>query len=165
MNVSAQLNYSHGYFLKFPHTCCLSLSFIRDSKSSMKLRLTLRNEKQTKFCPLHYLQGWKGTWSPWPPPLPPRSATGYGGSDELVRIITMPWHEFIWYSLFSSTSTRKCLFYLYIPVLKSTISTLVSKHITLFSSQHWRPWRIWTLMWKRLLNMTRLLQVPLIFGA
>ena len=31
---------------------------------------------------------------PLPPP-PPRSATGYGGSDELVRIITMPCHEFI----------------------------------------------------------------------
>ena len=36
MNVSAQLNYSHGYFLKFPHTCCLSLSFILDNESSMK---------------------------------------------------------------------------------------------------------------------------------
>ena len=41
MNVPAQLTYSHGYFLKFPHTCCLSLSFIQDNKSSMKLKTTL----------------------------------------------------------------------------------------------------------------------------
>ena len=38
MTVSIQLTYSHGYFMKFPHTCCLSLSFIWDSKSSMKLK-------------------------------------------------------------------------------------------------------------------------------
>ena len=71
LNVSAQLTYSHGYFLKFPHTCCLSLSFIWENESSMKW-------KAIKLVPathpggggwglggspgLHPVGGW-GVWS------------------------------------------------------------------------------------------------------
>ena len=34
--VYQKLTSPHGYFMKFPHTCCLSLSVIRDNESSMK---------------------------------------------------------------------------------------------------------------------------------
>ena len=51
MNVTAQLTYSHCYFLKFPHTCYVSLSFIQDNESNMKRKAiklvpaTLRRQK------------------------------------------------------------------------------------------------------------------------